>query len=170
MGFMCAQKGLLVGALVILLGGIGYGLHATKSPGKEKERQGVRLSDSVVGFGPNGENVRRSAVESAAEKNKTAVRVLGEVTHPGLIPYGEGRTLTLLDALAQAGGFSRAADKRRVTLKRVNRDGESESTVIDVIELMKGQAKNVWLLESGDVIAVPRSATSVGGAQAGDVL
>jgi polysaccharide export outer membrane protein len=78
--------------------------------------------------------------------------------------------LTLLDALAQAGGFSRAADKRRVTLKRVNRDGESESTVIDVIELMKGQAKNVWLLESGDVIAVPRSATSVGGAQAGDVL
>ncbi len=50
--------------------------------------------------------------------------ILGEVNTPGEYPYTN--SLTVLNAVATAGGFTYRADNRRVFIKRADADGEEE--------------------------------------------
>ena len=48
------------------------------------------------------------------EYGKRTVNVLGSVNTPGAVPFPAEQGLTLLDAVARAGGFSRLADRKSV--------------------------------------------------------
>ena len=61
----------------------------------------------------------------------------------------------MIDAISRAGSFNRLADKKRVTLKRAKPDGSTETRIINVEELMKGETNETWPLQPGDVINVP---------------
>ena len=50
--------------------------------------------------------------------------ILGEVSNPGEYPYTV--SLTVLNAVARAGGFTYRADNRRVFIKRASGDAEEE--------------------------------------------
>jgi polysaccharide export outer membrane protein len=50
--------------------------------------------------------------------------ILGEVNSPGEYPYTN--SLTVLNAVATAGGFTYRADNRRVFIKRADADREQE--------------------------------------------
>ncbi|MDV2687251.1 SLBB domain-containing protein, partial [Alkalihalophilus lindianensis] len=50
--------------------------------------------------------------------------ILGEVNTPGEYPYTNN--LTVLNAVATAGGFTYRADNRRVFIKRASGDSEEE--------------------------------------------
>lgn len=50
--------------------------------------------------------------------------ILGEVAQPGEYPFVSG--LTVVNAVARAGGFTPLADQTRVTVKRAGRDSEEE--------------------------------------------
>jgi protein involved in polysaccharide export with SLBB domain len=50
--------------------------------------------------------------------------ILGEVTKPGTYPYTSG--LTVLNAVATAGGFTYRAEKRQVFVKHKNESSESK--------------------------------------------
>jgi polysaccharide export outer membrane protein len=63
--------------------------------------------------------------------------------------------LTLLDAIARAGGFSRLADKKRVRLTRINPDGKAENFTINADDIMKDASNDPWVLLRDDVISVP---------------
>ncbi|MFC5345618.1 polysaccharide biosynthesis/export family protein [Brevundimonas staleyi] len=61
---------------------------------------------------------------SAEVLNYRPFYILGEVNTPGEYPYTN--SLTVLNAVATAGGFTYRADNRRVYIKRANGDAEEE--------------------------------------------
>lgn len=83
------------------------------------------------------------------------VLVSGSVAAQGVVPFPREQGLTLIDAISRAGGFTRLADKKRVTLKRANAEGKSETFTINAEELMKGDTNATWPLQPNDVITVP---------------
>ena len=86
------------------------------------------------------------------------VMVFGEVAAPGTYEIAPDEPMTLLQAIALAGGFTDIAAYNRVRLVRIQ--GEQEISMrIDVSDLLKGKpdARDTPLLP-GDVITVPESA------------
>jgi polysaccharide export outer membrane protein len=79
------------------------------------------------------------------------ISVLGEVAKPGKFPYEP--SLTVLDAIALAGGMSEYAHKDRVFVLR----GQPEPTRIrfDTKRLMRGEGRGLaFQLEPGDVVVI----------------
>jgi polysaccharide export outer membrane protein len=89
------------------------------------------------------------------EYSKRSVNVLGSVNTPGVVLFPQETGLTLLDAIARAGGFSRLADKKRVRLTRLTSDGETKNYTINADEIMQGATSESWVLLKDDVISVP---------------
>jgi polysaccharide export outer membrane protein len=87
--------------------------------------------------------------------SKRSVNVLGSVNTPGVILFPQETGLTLLDAIARAGGFSRLADKKHVRLTRVTADGDTKNYTINADEIMRGATSESWVLLKDDVISVP---------------
>ena len=83
------------------------------------------------------------------------VFVSGSVLTQGVVPFPREQGLTLIDAISRAGGFSRLADKKHVTLKRTNADGKPETFTINAEDLAKGDSTETWPLQPNDVITVP---------------
>ncbi len=83
------------------------------------------------------------------------VYFLGEVNSPGLIPMKRGTTF--LQAMAQNGGFTAFAAKKRIQLRRTNRKtGVQTVTTINYRSIANGASlsRNI-VLHDGDVILVP---------------
>lgn len=90
------------------------------------------------------------------EYAKHDVKVLGQVDKAGAIEIPADKPLKLLDAIALAGGFTRLADRRHVTLTRTNEDGKPTTTEINVDDIIQSKtSSDTWLLREGDVIYVP---------------
>jgi polysaccharide export outer membrane protein len=62
--------------------------------------------------------------------------ILGEVTKPGTYPYTSG--LTVLNAVATAGGFTYRADKGKVYIKRKGETSESKSELSPTVIVQPG--------------------------------
>jgi polysaccharide export outer membrane protein len=99
--------------------------------------------------------VNPQVVVTVVEYAPISVAVVGAVTTQGTIFFPKEGGLTLLDAIAKAGGFNRYANMKAVTLKRTLPDGKVRTEKIDVDELMKGKTADTWPLQPGDVISVP---------------
>jgi polysaccharide export outer membrane protein len=89
-------------------------------------------------------------VLSYAERSVT---VIGKVNRQGLVPFPSEEGLTLLEAIALAGGWSadRLSDKRNVTITRRGEDGEKYTIEVDARDLTNKD----YQLQEGDVINVP---------------
>jgi polysaccharide export outer membrane protein len=83
------------------------------------------------------------------------INVLGAINSPGAIEYPPEQTLTVLDAISRAGGFSRLADRRRIRLTRTYPGGRTENYIINGDELMSGSSNEPWVVLRDDVIFVP---------------
>jgi polysaccharide export outer membrane protein len=86
---------------------------------------------------------------------RRTVNVLGAVSGAGEIEFPREEGLTLLDAIARAGGFTRLADRRRIRLTRRMESGDLENFVINADELIDGNSPRVWTLQNNDLIFVP---------------
>jgi polysaccharide export outer membrane protein len=96
--------------------------------------------------------INLTLVESA----KRDVKVLGQVDKAGAVEIPTDKPLKLLDAIALAGGFTRLADRRHVTLTRANADGTSATTEINADAILQSkEGSDTWVLREGDVIFVP---------------
>ncbi len=89
------------------------------------------------------------------EYAQRTVNVLGSVNRPGAIPFPQEEGLTLLDAIARAGGFNRFADRKKIKLSRIDDDGRTETVIIDANDLMESGTNDSWPLQRNDVIFVP---------------
>jgi protein involved in polysaccharide export with SLBB domain len=93
---------------------------------------------------------------TVVEYTKRFVKVFGSVNTPGVVEFPPEKGLTLLEAIARAGTFTRLADKRKVTLTRTGPDGKPETTSHDAEELTnpkRGAGQDVPLMPD-DVIYV----------------
>lgn len=90
------------------------------------------------------------------ESAKHDVKVLGQVDKAGAVEIPADRPLKLLDAIALAGGFTRLADRRHVTLTRQSEDGKTTTTEINADNILQSKnSADTWVLQEGDVIFVP---------------
>ncbi|WP_417808806.1 polysaccharide export protein [Thioclava sp.] len=84
--------------------------------------------------------------------NSQTASVTGEVGKPSRIPLNSS-SLTLLDAINEAGGLTETADARQVTVRRGGR-----SYVVDLQAFLRqGIGSNNPVLRNGDVVSVPRA-------------
>ena len=84
------------------------------------------------------------------------VFVFGEVRNPGAIQVKMSQKVTLLQAIAQAGGLSENASKRGVIVKRKDKSGKELNIQVNLNDIIKGKKKDIPLKE-GDVVIVKES-------------
>jgi polysaccharide export outer membrane protein len=83
------------------------------------------------------------------------VFVYGEVRTPGVIPYLSSKKITLLQAIAQAGGPTEWAKKSKVVIKRKDRTTGKEMKInVNLKRMIGGKVADI-VLEEGDVVIVP---------------
>ena len=98
----------------------------------------------------------RVIVKLTSTQNAQIV-LMGEVAKPGVYPLPFGGQMTLLQAIAGAGGFTELASPDRVSLVRRLPDGGQTTLKIRVSDLLGGKGKQPDVpLEPNDVIMVPQ--------------
>jgi polysaccharide export outer membrane protein len=84
------------------------------------------------------------------------VYVDGAVRKPGEIEYKASRPLTLLQAIAAAGGLSERASQKGIVVVRTRPGGAQELIKVDLKAVRKGKQEN-FVMQSGDSIYVPET-------------
>ena len=56
--------------------------------------------------------------------------------------------------IARSGGFSRLANKTKVSLTRAQPNGEVENFTVNTEQLVSGDNASRWLVQDGDIIYV----------------
>ena len=85
------------------------------------------------------------------------VYVFGEVRNPGKLEVKMSKGITLLQAIAQAGGLTDAAKKSGVTINRKDeKTGRETKIKVNLGEIIKGRKPDVDLHE-GDVVIIAES-------------
>jgi polysaccharide export outer membrane protein len=83
------------------------------------------------------------------------VSVLGEVKKPGTVEIPPEEALTLLQAVAYAGGFQNVAKTDEVVVRRMI-NGKETKTKVNATKLMRADAAECdYPLEPGDIVYVP---------------
>jgi polysaccharide export outer membrane protein len=89
--------------------------------------------------------------------SKRTFTVLGQVQRPGSYDIQSDRTLTLLEAIGMAGGYSRIADPGRITVHR-KESGQDEVLHINGKRAQKaGYGAEDFMVKAGDIITVAES-------------
>lgn len=86
------------------------------------------------------------------EVNSFKVSVIGQVKTPGRVNISG--PLTVLDAIAQAGGFTEFASRSRIVLLR-NEGKTPKRFDIDYSRIVESAGLNNYVLSPGDIIVVP---------------
>jgi len=84
------------------------------------------------------------------------IYVFGQVRSPGALEVRKSNIPTLIQAIAQAGGFSERASKGGVLIRRKDEDGEEIEIKVNVRNILKGKRKDIQLKEN-DTVYVPET-------------
>jgi polysaccharide export outer membrane protein len=87
------------------------------------------------------------------ETTSNRIYVLGEVKRPGA--YHIDGTLTVLQALALAGGFTEFADRSRLVLIRGSGADQQKRTISYTGIVKSSEDEEIVVLERGDTLVVP---------------
>jgi protein involved in polysaccharide export with SLBB domain len=89
-------------------------------------------------------------VVTTKDRNSKKITVLGQVSRPGQVGYYPN--MTIVDAIASAGGFTGIAAKNSVNLRR-EVGGSIQTHIYPVADISEGRSQNVMVLP-GDVLVV----------------
>lgn len=98
--------------------------------------------------------VRPQVYLNVLQYAKLKVTVLGQVASPGTYEFTGNDQPTLLEAIALAGGFTRIANRGRISVKRAEGRGESIQLNAKDLDSPRGGAFQV---KPGDIISVSES-------------
>jgi polysaccharide export outer membrane protein len=84
--------------------------------------------------------------------NSKKIFIVGEVTRAGAMTLTPG--MTILQALAQAGGFSEFANTKKIYVMRTE-NGQVAKYPVNYKNLLKGRGDPNFMLMAGDTIVVP---------------
>lgn len=82
------------------------------------------------------------------------IYVYGQVKIPGVLAVLQSRIPTLTQAIAQAGGFTERAAKRRVVVTRKDENGREKTFDLNVVRIQSNRLED-FPLQEGDTIFVP---------------
>lgn len=117
---------------------------AQQSPQQIEELIRTRLADGYL--------VNPQVSVLVKEYNSKKVSVIGQVRRPGSLSFSEG--MTVVDAIAQAGGFAALARKNAVTVTR-GVEADKTTYTVPVDSIGKGTADN-FFIRPDDVVFVPK--------------
>jgi polysaccharide biosynthesis/export protein len=86
------------------------------------------------------------------QSNSKRIYLLGEVAKKGPVPMTPG--MTLLEAIADAGGLTDFANAKKIYILRVD-GGTQQKIPVHYKEALKGNSQSNVALKSGDTIVVP---------------
>lgn len=84
------------------------------------------------------------------------IYVFGQVKNPGALQVKKSSLPTLLQAIAQAGGFSDRAARGGVRIRRKTASGQEIEIKVNAKDILKGKVKDIPLMEN-DTVYVPES-------------
>jgi polysaccharide export outer membrane protein len=84
------------------------------------------------------------------------IYVFGQVRNPGALQVKRSNIPTLLQAIAQAGGFSDRAAKGGIKIRRKDAAGREIEISVNAKNILKGKIKDIPLVEN-DTVFVPES-------------
>jgi len=121
-----------------------------------QERIVINLEDLTIGGNQDLNIVLQPKDVVSVPIDKTLnVFVYGEVKSPGAVPYLSSKKITLLQAVAQAGGPTEWAKKSRIMIKRKDKKTGKEIKIpVNLKNVINGKIADVNLQE-GDVVIVP---------------
>lgn len=109
----------------------------------------------------NGRFLRHPRVTIAVEEYASReVSIQGQVRSPGRYPLPIEASMSILELVTRAGGFTDTAKGTAVRITRIKPDGTKQNFEVDVESLIKGRRganvqDNSLILEAGDIIFVP---------------
>ncbi|HEX7361429.1 MAG TPA: polysaccharide biosynthesis/export family protein [Bryobacteraceae bacterium] len=111
----------------------------------------------IMALKTSQENITLTAGDVVSVNEAQVVYVLGDVSKPGAFPINDTEDMTVLEALARAGGTLPTAAPKSATLLRRS-PGETKPTLVAVNlkSLLKGKHADLALMPN-DVLYVPNS-------------
>ncbi len=100
----------------------------------------------------DGYLVKPEVSVSIEARIRKTVTVLGQAQRPGVFELPANRQLTLVEAIGMAGGVTRIANSKKITLKHSGGDVQ----VLNLSDITKGAGSDIPLRD-GDVITIPES-------------
>jgi polysaccharide export outer membrane protein len=127
---------------------------------------GQTLSDAertIESAYKDGRYLRNPEVTVAVEEYAPReVSINGQVKNPGRFPLPVESSMTVLDLVTKAGGFTDTAQGTAVRVTRILPDGSTRVITLDVESLIKGKGNtknneenSALLLEPDDIVYVP---------------
>ena len=120
---------------------------AVRIEGLTTDQAGTAIKKKLA----DGYLVKPEVTVSIEARIRKTVTVLGQAQRPGVFELPTHRRLTLVEAIGMAGGVTRIANAKKVTLKR----GGSVQT-INLAEITSGKGADIPL-QDGDMITIPES-------------
>ena len=117
-----------------------------KKPEEVQEEVRARLQEGFL--------VDPQVVVFVRERNSQKVHVMGQVNRAGTFPYEDG--MSVIQAITNAGGFTKLASKNGVTVTRTLADGGTRTFRVPVGDIGTGRAGN-FRLNPGDIVNVPEA-------------
>lgn len=90
------------------------------------------------------------------EFSKRRFTVLGEVQKAGSYDMPDQQSVTVLQAIGMAGGYTRIANPSKVTVMRKT-GGKPETFELNAKKMASGNAESAFMVQPGDVITVAES-------------
>lgn len=111
-------------------------------------------------FREGGFFVAPQVILSVEKYRERYVSLLGQVKNPDRVEFPlETNSMSILDAIARVGGFTRIARTDAVQIIRTGADGQQVRTTLNIDEFLKPKPVSVvpgeFQLQPGDVIFVP---------------
>ena len=128
----------------------------------ETAAQTIAISvEELFQNGKTGLNIPIYAGDVINVLSAQSVFVVGEVTRPGEFMMKYGKPVTVAQALALGGGFTRDAKKSLGTIIRYHNDGTKEEIPVNVEKVLDGSANDVPLM-ANDILFVPANRVKTG--------
>jgi len=127
---------------------------------QEKDGQKTKITIDLRDLTVNGNqalniDLQPNDVVNIPVDQMVTVYVYGEVKSPGALQFRQSKKITLLQAIAQAGGTTEWASKSRVMIKRKNKSTGREMKIpVNLNNMISGKISDITL-EEGDVVIVP---------------
>lgn len=130
--------------------------NAVKDPQRKVSTVEISLDSLTQNVNP-AEDLVLKAYDIVSSETAQPVYASGEVVKPAAIALGEQGSISVTQALTQAGGFTPAASRGKVrVLRPIMGTSRRAEIVVDLNRIYEGKANDFPLLP-GDVLYVPRA-------------
>ena len=127
-----------------------------QDPSGKQTRIVIKIEDLTIKGDPNVNiQLQPKDVVTIPIDQTLTVFVYGEVKSPGAIPFQSSKRITLIQAIAQAGGTTEWAKRTKILIKRTDkRTGKEVHFTVNLKNMISGRISDL-VLEQGDVVIVP---------------